>query len=341
MSFKIALIGEAWGEQEEAQGLPFVGAAGQELDRMLSDAGIERSECFISNVFNLHPQRNDLSTLCGPKRGGDVMGEWPPLVPAKYLQRRYAGEVTRLLRELEEVQPNVAVLLGNTACWALLRTTAISKLRGTARLSPIVPGLKCLPTYHPSAVLRQYDLRAVTVLDLAKAKRESEFAELRRIPRELWIEPTLNDIRAFIAKHLLGAERLAFDIETSHGEITCIGFSPRPDLCLVIPFVDVRKPGANYWPSLAEELEAWNLVQYILRLPARKLGQNTLYDIQWLWKRYGIDVAKYTDDTMLLHHALQPESPKGLGYLGSIYSNEVAWKSDRVRAKDTIKREDD
>jgi uracil-DNA glycosylase len=341
MSFKIALIGEAWGTEEEAQQKPFVGAAGQELDRMLADAGITRAECFTSNVFNLHPQRNDLSTLCSTKRSGSVVGEWPPLVPGKYLLREHQGEVTRLRRELEEVRPNVAVLLGNTACWAILQTTAISKLRGTARLSPVIPGLKCLPTYHPSAVLRQYDLRAVTVLDLAKAAREAEFSELRRIPRELWIEPSLTDIRHFISKHLLNAKEIAFDIETSHGEITCIGFSPRPDLCLVIPFVDVRKPGANYWPSLSEELVAWELVQYILRSPAKKLGQNTLYDIQWLWKCYGIEVTNYTDDTMLLHHALQPESPKGLGYLGSVYSNEVAWKSDRVRAKDTIKREDD
>lgn len=341
MSYKIAIVGEAWGEHEAEVRRPFVGPAGQELNRMLADAGILREEVFLTNVFNLHPERNDLRTLCGGKRDGDTMGELPPLLPAKYLKRRYAPEIERLFRELRAARPNVVVAMGNTACWALLQTEAISKIRGAARLSPVVPGLKVLPTYHPSAVLRQYDLRHVTVLDLIKAKREGEFSELRRIPREIWLEPGLEDIRRFKREWIDGAACLAFDIETSHGEITCIGFAPSTGRALVVPFVDLRKPGCNYWPSLEDELEAWNQVQAILDGPEAKLGQNTLYDIQWLWKLYGIRVWNYSEDTMLLHHALQPESPKGLGFLGSVYTNEVAWKADRIRGKDTLKREDE
>lgn len=340
-SYKIAIVGEAWGEQEALYRQPFVGPAGQELNRMLEDAGIDRGECFLTNVFNFHPERNDLATLCGPKRDRDTMGEWPPLLPGKYLRREYAGEVDRLLDELRAARPNVVVLLGNTACWAVLHSGAISKIRGTARLSSVLGGQKCLPTYHPSAVLRQYELRAVTVLDLAKARRESEFPELRRIPREIWLEPTLQDIRDFKARYIDGCRLLSFDIETSHGQMTCIGFAPTVDRALVVPFVDLRKPGANYWLTLAEELEAVNLCADILAGPEPKLGQNVLYDAQWLWMRYGIPINNLAEDSMLCHHALQPESPKGLAYLGSVYSNEVAWKADRVRGKDTIKREDE
>ena len=69
-----------------------------------------------------------------------------------------------------------------------------------------------------------------------------------------------------------------------------------------------------------------------------KLFQNGLYDIAFLLRSVGIAVRGATHDTMLLHHALQPESLKGLGYLGSLYSNHGPWKSERRIA--TIKRDE-
>jgi len=69
-----------------------------------------------------------------------------------------------------------------------------------------------------------------------------------------------------------------------------------------------------------------------------KLFQNGLYDVAFLWRAYGIRVRACTEDTMLLHHALQPESLKGLGYLGSIYTDHGPWKSERKK-HETIKRD--
>jgi DNA polymerase I-like protein with 3'-5' exonuclease and polymerase domains len=69
-----------------------------------------------------------------------------------------------------------------------------------------------------------------------------------------------------------------------------------------------------------------------------KLFQNGAYDISFLWRAYGIKTMGAAEDTMLLSHALQPESLKGLGYLGSIYSDEGSWK--HMRKKDeTVKRD--
>lgn len=340
--FKIAIIGEAWGEEEAMFQRPFIGNAGKQLDSLLLDAGIDRNECFVTNVFNLHPERNDLATLCGEKRDPDCLGQWQPLVPGKYLRREYEAQVGRLLSELEEVRPNLAVLAGNTPCWALLERQAISKIRGTATYSSRLPWLKCLPIYHPAAVLRQYDLRHVTVLDLIKAKREGEFPELKRPERTLWLEPTLDDIRQFRDEYLARADRIAFDIETARGEITCISFAGSISTAIVIPFHDARSNTGSYWPSLAEELEAWRLVESILDLPAEKMGQNVLYDTQYLWQIYGIPVRNLAHDTMLLHHSLHPESDKGLGFLGSVYTNEPAWKTERPRGKHaTLKRDDE
>ena len=69
-----------------------------------------------------------------------------------------------------------------------------------------------------------------------------------------------------------------------------------------------------------------------------KLFQNGLYDIAFLWRAYGIGVMGCAEDTMLLSHSLQPESLKGLGYLGSIYTDHGAWKSEH-KLNQTIKRD--
>ena len=72
-----------------------------------------------------------------------------------------------------------------------------------------------------------------------------------------------------------------------------------------------------------------------------KLFQNGAYDISFLYRSMRIKVLGATHDTMLLHHALQPESLKSLGFLGSIYSDEGSWKGMRKRVKaKTIKRDD-
>ena len=332
---QIMLIGEAWGADEERRREPFVGTSGQELTRMLKDAEINRSDCYLTNVFNLRPEHNDLSTLCGSDRSLGL----PPLTKGKYLSPLYSGELDRLFAEIRSVGPNICVCLGNTPTWALLRSSGIRKIRGTVGWSD-VGGVKCLSTYHPAAVIRDWTLRAVTVLDLRKARRESEFPEIRRPHRLIYIEPSLEDLEDFYQEYLIGAPRIAFDIETFQDQITCIGFAPSSRIAIVVPFVDPRCSGSSYWSSTDVEVAAWRWVSRVLSLPCPKAAHNGLYDIHFLWRSYGIDVTNFEDDTMLLHHALQPESEKSLGYLGSIYTDEASWKMMRARGKTTIKQDE-
>jgi uracil-DNA glycosylase len=331
---KIAIVGEAWGEEEERQRTPFVGASGRELTRMLSEAGIHRADCFLTNVFNLRPgPRNDIDILCCDK-ANDRSG-LPPLRAGKYLRHEYLPELHRLREELGAVKPNITIALGNTAAWALLRNAGISKIRGSITPGRLVPNQKVLPTYHPAAILRQWELRAVTVFDLMKARRESGFPEIRLPKRTVYIEPNLQDLEWFYVNHILPARYLSVDIETASDQVTCIGFAPRVDLAFVIPFVDLRR-GGNYWSTEVEEFRAWDAVRRYLDSSSRKVFQNGLYDIHFLWRRYGLSVRNAEHDTMLLHHALQPESEKGLGFLGSVYTNEASWKLMRTS---TIKRD--
>jgi len=336
----ILILGEAWGEEELRQRTPFVGASGWHLTLMLQEAGIHRADCYLTNVFNLKPgdtpkKKNDLSTLHGyPSLKG-----WPKL-EGGYIHEEYRKELERLADELTEVNPNLIVALGNTAIWALCGTTGISKLRGTTTISShTVAGYKLLPTYHPAYVLRNWSDRPIVIADLIKAKRESAYPDIRRPKREIWIEPTLEDLYEFDQRYITPADRLGVDIETAGNQVTCIGFSPNPNCALVVPFFDARKASRSYWPTLRDEKDAWRFVSDVCsRERPTKTFQNGLYDIAFLWRAYKIKTINAEHDTMLLHHALQPESLKGLGFLGSVYTDEGPWKQLRHQA--TIKRDD-
>jgi hypothetical protein len=121
-----------------------------------------------------------------------------------------------------------------------------------------------------------------------------------------------------------------------------VGFAPSPERAIVIPFVDNRKENGSYWASPSEEVAAWKWVrrylQHIEQPEIEVLGQNFLYDMNWLWTKLGFTPRNYSRDTMLKHHAINPELEKGLGFLGSIYTDEPAWKTMRGKGLFTIKR---
>lgn len=364
----IVLVGEAQGAEEARINSSFVGPSGVELLRQLDESGIltltsvdrthisryythgepqqidmvwrlHSDEIYRTNVLNLHPPGNDLNEVCGPKAEG-VPGYPALLKPAKYLQAKYEVELERLSAELLSHNPNLIIALGNTALWALSGGTGIAKIRGTTFLSTLtVADFKCIGVYHPAAVLRQWELRPTTIMDLVKAKRESLFPELRRPNCEIWIEPSLEDINRFISTYILGCDLLSVDIETTGTRVTCIGFAPRADLAIVIPFDDQRRSDRSYWQTIDDERRCWTLVRQVLEdQTIKKLFQNGVYDVGFLARSYGIRTNGAAEDTMLAHHAQQPESLKGLGYLGSIYCDFGSWK--HMRKKDeTVKRD--
>jgi DNA polymerase len=338
MTHPITIIGEAYGEAEDKAKRPFVGASGQELNRMLNESGIDRSDCYLTNVFNLRPPGNKIEAFCGPK--ASALPGFPALIKGKHVRREFENELLRLGDEVLAADSNLVICLGNTPLWAMAGTTGISKLRGTTLVSShTVSGYKLLPTYHPAAVLRQWELRPTTIVDLMKAKREALYPEIRRPKREIWIEPNVADVERFYHDHIIRCRTLSVDIETSGNQVTCIGFAPSPALGLVIPFVDSRRVGRNYWTSQDSEQLVWKIVSDVCGDGSiKKVFQNGVYDIAFLWRSMRIKVRGARHDTMLLHHALHPEALKGLGYLGSVYTDEGSWK--HMRKTSTIKRDE-
>lgn len=348
---RICILGEAWGKDEALHKRPFMGATGRELNRLCEEAGllpegstarmgwanVERDLIYyeagihLTNVFNFQPPGNRIEDLCGPR-----WGSLPAIRPGKYLRSEFIPELDRLKTELREHKPNIIIALGATALWSLTGTTAITKTRGTVAATPYG---KAIATFHPAYLMRgEWRLRPVVIFDLVKALRESEFHEIRRPARFVYLPETLDDIQRILPE-LESAERLGIDIETAADQITCIGFAWTPQHALVIPIFDNSKPDRSYW-SHNDELVIWQLIKQICSLNVPKVFQHGLYDLHFLWRRYGISTNRCDDDTMLLHHALQPEVQKGLGFLGSIYTSEPAWKTMRPKGKGTVKRED-
>lgn len=348
---RIVIIGEAWGKDEAAAHSPFVGATGRELNALLEESGLlplgtakplndalwrnnssfrdevyHAAGIFPTNVFNFQPPGNRIEDLCGPR-----WGSLPAIRPGKYIRAEFTPELERLKLELEQESPNLIIGLGATALWFLLGTTAISRRRGTIAWSRWG---KCITTFHPAYLMRgAWKHRPVVLLDLLKAARESRYPEVRRPERFVYIPELLQDFD-FAIREMSEAERISIDIETAGDQITCIGFAWTTKHSFVIPIFHGGRQDRSYWRPHEEPL-VWNFIRQLCQLPMPKVFQNGLYDLNFLWSKYGITVANPSEDTMLLHHALQPEVQKGLGFLGSLYTDEASWKMMRSRGKDT------
>jgi uracil-DNA glycosylase family 4 len=126
----LCFIGEGPGADEDAQGYPFVGAAGQLLDRMIAAMGLLRDEVYVCNIVKCRPPKNR-------KPEPEEMRTCSPY----------------LLEQLELVAPRVIVALGATAVQGLLGTTeGITRLRGTWKLYQ--GRIPVMPTFHPAFLLR-------------------------------------------------------------------------------------------------------------------------------------------------------------------------------------------
>ena len=359
----LVVCAEAFGETEERYGRPLVGQSGRELFRCLGEAWederplraantrqdgdwirqrddwLASEGILLTNVFAFRPQGNNLGALCASK--GELPSSYAlPQVRTenpRFVRPEYLGELERLKEELHVCSPNLILALGGTACWATIASAAIGSLRGAVAQSTLVPGLKVLPAYHPTAILRQWGWRPVLLADLLKARRERQFAELVRPARGIIVSPSIEEVETWTENTLRCAKLLAPDIETLNGQIRCIGFARSASEALVVPFVRGLR-GGSYWESESHELRAWHAVRQLLESPIPKVGQNFLFDLQYL-SRMGIRPRACQHDTMLLHHVLYPEMQKGLGFLGSVYTNESSWKLLRKHGEE-LKRDE-
>lgn len=148
----IMFVGEGPGADEDAQGRPFVGKAGQLLTRMIEAMGYQREEVFIANIVKCRP----------PNNRAPLPGEMESCLP--YLRQ-----------QIGLIKPRVIIGLGATAIKGLLgKTVGITRLRGTWQE---YEGIKLMPTFHPSYLLRD------------PSKKKDVWQDLQLVLKELGREP--------------------------------------------------------------------------------------------------------------------------------------------------------
>ena len=141
----LVFVGEAPGRDEDEQGVPFVGRAGQLLTKIIESIGLTREEVYIANVIKCRPPQNRNPEL-------DEVQTCEPF----------------LFRQIDAIRPKVVVALGAFAVRTLLRSDqAISRLRGQVF---DFRGSKLVPTFHPAFLLRSPDRKRDVWEDMKKVR---------------------------------------------------------------------------------------------------------------------------------------------------------------------------
>lgn len=149
----IMFVGEAPGAEEDRQGVPFVGASGQLLTRMIEAIGLTRDEVYITNAIKCRPPNNRDPEL-----------------------EEIASCEPYLIRQIELVKPQVICTLGRFAAQTLLKTTeSMGRLRGKVF---DYHGVKLIPTYHPAALLRNAQWKRPAWEDLKLVRKLYDGTEI-------------------------------------------------------------------------------------------------------------------------------------------------------------------
>lgn len=155
---KIFFVGEAPGEQEDLQGMPFVGRAGKELDKLLHTIGLTIEEVYIANILKYRPPKNRNPT------SEEMLNHTPYLV-----------------RQIHAIKPEVIVTLGNFSTRFVLNNFTVkgmNKIEGISSLHGQKKEIKIdndnyvvIPMYHPAAMLYNPGLREVVEKDFLYIKK--------------------------------------------------------------------------------------------------------------------------------------------------------------------------
>ncbi|MHB1909396.1 MAG: uracil-DNA glycosylase [Nitrososphaerales archaeon] len=141
---EIMLVGEGPGRNEDLAGLPFVGAGGRLLDSVLKQAGLDRSELYITNIVK-----------CRPPENRKPLEDEVKICTSNYLER-----------QISLLKPKVICTLGATALEYFTGESKMGKMHG--KVMKTKSGLVIFPTYHPAAVFRNSSLKELLQKDIEK-----------------------------------------------------------------------------------------------------------------------------------------------------------------------------
>jgi uracil-DNA glycosylase len=313
---KVMILGEAPSREETTAGRPFVGPSGRELDRLLIDAGIPRGECWITNVCKFEVQ------------GNAERKKIPFPIRAKQQGIDISKQLEELQVEINDIKPNVILALGGTALWALSGKTKISKFRGSIMRGM---GTKFVPTYHPAHLLHSaaggeikgYWNRQVMIFDFKRAWDERHDPMMNLPNRVLQVCNNSGELYQFIERYK-DCRRVSVDIEAGgHCLPICVGLAFNKGHGMTVPLWN--KDGISSIPD-SDLVTIWKILSDVL-WEKDIVGQNFNYDRDKL-KRLGFAIRRIQSDTLLKSFAINPELPKGLAFLTSLYTREPFYKDE-------------
>lgn len=324
------LVGEAPGANEERTGQPFVGAAGELLEAELAAAGIQPSQVFFTNICQERPSGNDIRRFHSDDGAPND---------------KILDGLIELQKQIERLKPNVIVPLGNYPLryltgkgkWRKAKDkdesgwTGIGIYRGSILEGTALTGrAKCVPSYHPAYVLRDYSAKHILRTDLTRVAGQCVFPEIRRprkcrrvlredSERALWsawltsptgtTSPQL-DVEG-LPEAVCSSSFLTFDIEYIGDKLLCVGFTRHADVGVTFPIRRQADIG---------------FVRDILLSGVPLCAQNGMFDGSILEWFHDIACTRFLKhDTMMAMHAAYTELPKDLGFIGSLYTEIPVW----------------
>jgi uracil-DNA glycosylase family 4 len=293
------VVGEAPGAREDDVQRPFAGAAGQYLDRVLSQVGLPRESVYITNAVRCRPPDNRTPTRTEIKACQSYM-----------------------LREIDIVKPDFILVLGNVALQALTGKTGIMKKRGTTQ---IVGGRTVFATIHPAAVLRNPGHEGIFRQDLVSFSRLVAGDDSRPETQSALVKSSKG--LAKLCQMLASVDTpISFDVETGTKDMVRDegGLQPWAPDGVIHTVAFSWEPGRSYVVALEHPAIEWDIpIERVyealnVALAGKKMvGHNVKFDCEWMYAK-GVDLYAHFD-TKLAAHLLDENRPGGLKPLARTY----------------------
>lgn len=317
LNAKILIVGDIPKSIDMLRGVPFSDNLGDELNKMLSEAGIDPSHCRFTSLFKTLPM--------GGK--ADSVFDFTKKIP---IGNTVPNLVTALHNEIRECNPNVVILLGGLSLYAANGNSAISTWRGSLL---DIAGYKAIPTYSPAQIQTNWEWRGIAVSDLRRAAKQSLNRNVPQAPYRFDIRPTADRVLEVLGALTARADRspepisISADLETRGGHMACTGIAWSKYDAMCIPQMCVERPRGYF--EAETELAIVLATRKLLTHPnVEVVGQNFLYDAQYFSKENGY-IPRIKHDTMFQQHILFPGLPKGLDFLASMYCEHYTyWKGE-------------
>jgi uracil-DNA glycosylase len=334
---KLVFVGDAPVKADVDAKQGWIGASERCLQKAGATAGLEWATVARSNVVKRRPNTTDDDF----RKAFYETIEEPIYTPTGKLSKRtskttlWTAEmqawVDQLEQELRSHNPNLVIACGNEAMSAITGLEGITNYRGSVVLAkwqrPDGTPIKVLCVEHTNSIIYGNVTNFwLLVSDLRKAKREAEFAEIRR---ETWREQSnpqnsIDNILAYLDGIRINGEKFTLDVETRAGTLACFAIAYREEDHEIRAFcVPVQTTTGPYW-SAEDECRIWEALHATCTSNANLCNQNIEYDIYYLL-RYGVEPSGVYMDTMLAHSLLYPEFPKSLAFLCSWYLDDVVY----------------